>query len=61
MIFANEKDRVSILKGVVIRKIILYAAFMRFLFKIHTLVQSFESSTPTKILIRHKCCKKVTG
>ena len=36
MIFANEKDRVSLLKGVVIRKIILYAAFMRFFFKIHT-------------------------
>ena len=32
------KGRVSVFKGVVIRTIILYAAFMRFYFKIHTLL-----------------------
>ena len=38
----------------------LYAAFMRFFLKLHTLVSYFESSTPREMLILYSCCKKVT-
>ena len=51
MTFTDKRGRVSLLKGVVIRKIILCANFVRCYLKIHTLVPYFECSTATAMLI----------
>ena len=61
IVFDDKRGRVSLFKGVVKRKILLYAAVMRFCFKVHTLMPYFESSTTTEMLIRYNCCQKVTG
>ena len=47
------KGRVSLFK--------VYAAFLRFCFKVYTLVPYFECSITTGMLIRHHRCKKLTG
>ena len=39
----------------------LNAPFMRFYFKIHSLVPNFESSTTTEMSIRYNCCKRLQG
>ena len=49
MVFADKKGRVSLLKGVVKRQILLHATFLRFRFKVYNLVPYFENSTT------HKC------